>query len=263
MAIKIFGERNTGTNAVRQMLIANSKSVIHPGTKEEMSELASSSLRSIQARIANKKVEFIDRMGHPPLKREQIIDKLFLGSGLTERWKHSATNVTTRELEEINDTKFILTVRHPLSWLVGLYKKPYHILVEKPDSIIGFSDLDWRTVGRENLLRASYKPLDLLEEKYKSYLSFMDKLKQKGLEYKVIKFEDFVVDQKGTFESLLGFMDRPSPKFSELIKSTKETHKDSKYYAFYYSNELWREEFPEINRINNTISKDLMSAFGY
>ncbi len=36
MKIKIFGERNTGTNALTKILRDNSHSVIHPGTMAEL-----------------------------------------------------------------------------------------------------------------------------------------------------------------------------------------------------------------------------------
>lgn len=251
MKIKIFGERNTGTNALLQMLKINSGSGFYPGTMGEISA------------FQTKKVQLASRLGLDVLKKESLIDAVFNGNILTERWKHSATYVTNKELQEIKVSKFIFTVRHPMSWLIGLYKKPYHILVDKPASLTEFADIDWRVVGRENLKKTHYKPLALLEEKLLSYLDLMDKLEREGLAYKIVKFEEFVSNQQTTFEYLKEFVDAPTYRFTELTKSTKESSKNSQYYSNYYSNEVWKEEFPEVNSIKNTLSKDLLSVFGY
>lgn len=251
MKIKIFGERNTGTNALLQMLKINSGSAFYPGTMSEISA------------FQNKKVQLASRMGLDNLKKERMIDEVFDGKVLTERWKHSSTNVTNKELNEIEDSKFIFTVRNPMSWLIGLYKKPYHILVEKPATLTEFSDINWGVVRRENLKNNHYKPLELLEEKLISYVGLMEKLERKGLDYKIVKFEDFVTNQKVAYEYLKGFVDAPTSGFRELTKSTKESSKNSQYYSDYYSNEVWKEDFPEAYNIKNTVSRDLLSVFGY
>ena len=251
MSVKIFGERNTGTNALLQLLKINSESEFHPGT---MSELAYYTAR---------KMAVLQSLGLKAEKREKMIDKVFEGRPLLQRWKHSATNVTLDELEAIEDARFIFTVRSPLSWLVGLYKRPYHIQTERSHSLTAFAEGNWIPVKRENLTADFYKPLDLLEEKWKSYVNLMQRLECKGIRYKIVKFEDFVVDQYNVFESLKGFVGVPEASFRELRQSTKEKNKDSKYYATYYANEVWRSEYPEIDRVRNTVSGELCSVFGY
>jgi len=251
MSIKVFGERNTGTNALIGMLKNNSESKFCPGTMSELSY------------ASTKKVVVLQKLGLGNSKKEEAIDRVFKGRGLLERWKHSATFVTKNELSHIHDSKFIFTVRHPLSWLVGLYKNPYHILIDKPDDLVSFANTKWRTVGRENVALDLYKPLDLLEEKLKSYVELMEQLEKNNHPYKIIQFEKFVSNQKATFDYLRVMLDEPSVDFEELIESTKEKKKNSKFYASYYDNEIWRKDFPEIENIKNTISRDLLSSFGY
>jgi len=248
MKIKLFGERNTGTNALLQMLKNNSKSQFYPGTMAELSIFAA------------KEIAILQNLGLSAAQKEEMIDKVFFGRGPLERWKHSATNFS---LDKIDNSKFIFTVRNPMSWLISLFKNPYHILADKPDNLISFAETKWRTLSRENVALEFYKPLDLLEEKLKSYLGLMEKLEKKNISYKVVKFEDFVVNQHATFDSLRTFLDAPSLHFVEFMKSTKEKTKDSKYYASYYAKEIWKDEFPEIDSIRNTISKEFVSAFGY
>lgn len=248
MKIKLFGERNTGTNALLQMLKTNSKSEFYPGTMAELSLFAA------------KEISFLQKYGLSAAEKEKMIDKVFHGRGPLERWKHSATNFN---LDNLDDSKFIFTVRHPMSWLISLFKNPYHILVDKPHNLISFADTKWRALERENLALKYYKPLDLLEEKFKSYLVLMEELEKRNLTYKIVKFEDFVVNQHATFDYLRTFLDEPTLNFVEVVKSTKEKSKDSKYYAAYYARMVWKDEFPEIDTIRNTISKEILSAFGY
>lgn len=251
MAVKIFGERNTGTNALLQLLKLNSESEFHPGTMSELDYYAA------------KKTAVLQSLGLKPEKREKMTDKVFEGRPLLQRWKHSATHATLDEIETVEDTKFIFTVRSPLSWLVGLYKRPYHMLVEKPQSLTSFAETNWIPVKRENLALNFYRPLDLLEEKWRSYLNLMELLERQGIEYRIVKFEDFVANQNLVFKKLRPLIDTPATSFIELSQSTKEKDKDSKYYAMYYANDVWQNEYPEIDRVRNTVDNELCSVFGY
>jgi hypothetical protein len=251
MRIKIFGERNTGTNALIRILKNNSESQFYPGTMSELSH------------TYPEKSTLFKKLGLGKVEEEAAIDQAFNGRGLLERWKHSATFTTKEELSQLGACAFIITVRHPLSWLIGLYKNPYHILIDKPVDLLSFASTKWRTVGRENLPNNFYLPLDLLEEKLKSYLELIEKLEKENRPYKIIQFEKFVTNQKATFEDIRPMLDVPSFDFEELSESTKEKNKNSRFYATYYDNETWRKDFPEIEYIKNTISRDLLSTFGY
>ena len=117
MKYKIFGERNTGTNALLKMLKRNSKSDFFPGTMAEISPMT------------ELKISLLQKAGLNTKAKEAMIDKVFYGRSPLERWKHSTTNFS---LDGLDETHFIFTVRDPRSWLIGLFKKPYHILVDKP-----------------------------------------------------------------------------------------------------------------------------------
>ena len=251
MDIKVFGERNTGTNALIRMLQQNSKTRFYPGTRVELSQSTS------------RELELIRKFRLGSSRKERAIDRVFQGRSLLERWKHSATYVSHAEVSDLPETLFIFTVREPLSWLVGLYKKPYHILTARPENLESFATTRWRTVGRENLQSASYYPLDLFEEKLKSYLHLMSYLEDFNLPFKIIKFENFVTDQEATFWELYEFLDEPTCNFGELNESTKDSRKNARFYANYYTNGLWKADFPELDDLKMTVSKDLLSSFGY
>ena len=73
MAVKIFGERNTGTNALLQLLKLNSESEFHPGTMSELDYYAA------------KKTAVLQSLGLKPEKREKMTDKVFEGRPLLQR----------------------------------------------------------------------------------------------------------------------------------------------------------------------------------
>ncbi|MEH6474906.1 MAG: hypothetical protein V7727_04420 [Sneathiella sp.] len=79
MKIKIFGERNTGTNALTNIVKDNSHSVIHPGT---MAELDVPTLE-----LTNN----LKQTGASVAEIETLIDGTFEGRPIEETWKHSAT----------------------------------------------------------------------------------------------------------------------------------------------------------------------------
>lgn len=249
MNIKVFGERNTGTNALISVIRENSSSKIYPSVLAEVSP-------ETRAQLA-----MLMKLGISIKGKEQLIDSGFKGQPILRQWKHAATYFETDSIPD--DVHFIFMTRHPLSWLIGLYQKPYHILSPRPDSLLDFANMNWETVGRDNLQHKTFKPLELYVEKLRSYQHLISALKAKNIGYSVIKFEDFVTNQAKTFETLRPHLTNPANKFRELTKSTKESNKDSEFYHNYYLNEAWRKEFPEIGDVNLPAESQLFEAFGY
>ncbi|NIY74816.1 hypothetical protein HED22_04110 [Thalassospira sp. HF15] len=249
MNIKVFGERNTGTNALISVIRGNSGSIVYPSVLAEISP------------DARKNLAIMMKLGISKKGSEQLIDAAFKGRPILEQWKHAATYFDTSTITA--DAHFVFTTRHPLSWLIGLFQKPYHILTPKPDNLVAFAKMDWQTVIRDNLNGKTFKPLDLYVEKLRSYQDLMGKLDAQGIGYTIIKFEDFVTDQEGVFERLRPHLKNPAKNFQELTKSTKEAGKDSAYYRNYYAKEIWRKEFPDIDKVELPAETELFKFFGY
>lgn len=250
MKIKIFGERNTGTNVIKEMIKTNTKSFVFPGTAREVSNSIGEEIR------ARKKAGLLGNE-----EKEQMIDEVFSGLDLLRQWKHTATRFQLNN--DISDTHFIFTVREPRSWLVGLFKKPYHILVDKPDNFTDFATLDWRVVARDNVAKPCYKPMDLYAEKLYSYMEFINELEKKNISYSVVRFESFVQNQEAIFDDLKYYFDSPSTEFREVNDSTKDKAKDSQFYKQYYENEIWKEEFPGVMDISSPIDNATSRFFGF
>ena len=137
--VKIFGERNTATNALRQLIQMNSQSKLSPGTLGELYPVRAEVLRRLR------------RIGLPSEVAERYTDFMFAGNSPLKSWKHAATHFA---LEEIEGVHFIFTVREPKSWLVGLFRKPYHKRGTVPKNLTEFSEAKWRVVDRENAKNA-------------------------------------------------------------------------------------------------------------
>jgi hypothetical protein len=224
MKVKIFGERNTGTRALTGLLERNSIAQCLPGTEKE---LAPERFLEIH-------------------KDEPAMDELFSTVPAAFAWKHCATYFD--DISSLEDCQIIFTVRHPLSWLVGLFDRPYHHLAPIPDTIAEFASQPWKTVKREYLGERSYTPLELYRQKLLSYLSA-------PFEGRFVKFEDIVLDPEEVLRSF------GSETAILLLDSTKPNDPRSlKDMQAYYREERWRER---IDGILEEPDWGLFSRFGY
>lgn len=231
MRIKIFGERNTGTNAVSQLISLNSRAHIIPGTLMEFS------------RWKGHKTRLKRYFKFDEARLERGIDEFFLGKPFESRWKHSSTYFNPTEVN--TDIFYIFMVRHPLSWLISLHKNPYHVgRSEANSNLTKFSQTFIHTKNRENMPKSQYKPLDLWDEKIHSYFKLMSFLDREQGHYCLIKFEDLILHQKRTFEILANQLGLHKSEFKYLENSTKQKSKDLNSYIRYYSSEEWRKYIP-------------------
>lgn len=226
--VKIFGERNTSTNALKALIEKNSQSRVAPSVAEE--------IRPFVMKILRK----ADAYKLPESARERVIDRIFKGRPEIETWKHALTNFSTPEA--FAGTHVIFCVRHPLSWVLGLYRHPYHIDGTTGINLPDFLNKRWTTVARERLEQKDVSATQLYNIKLASFLEFQSKLTAAGMPFSVVRQEDFAMDQERVFARLAPHLTAPSAQFESLKASTKESSKDSAYYKDYYGNERWRED---------------------
>jgi hypothetical protein len=70
------------------------------------------------------------------------------------------------------------------------------------------------------------------------------------MDFQVVRFEDFVVDQKAVFDDLKTLLRQPAEEPEVVTTSTKESDKNYQYYQEYYGEWKWRDEIgEEANRI--------------
>lgn len=249
--IKIFGERNTSTNALKALIKKNSESHVLPSVAGELDP-------NIKTRLALAK-----RLRVPVQLREGMIDRVFARRGPLETWKHAATYFDDPYV--FSDVHVVFCVRHPASWLLGLFRNPYHVFGPRPQSLKEFLNHRWKTVGRERLGRAETSAIPLYNQKLAAFSDLQKRLSDANLSYSVVRQEDFAVDQAEVFARLAPYLARPAAQFEALEASTKDKTKTIEYYKNYYGQEQWRDEIDADSaaRIDAEVDWPSVASLGY
>lgn len=251
--IKIYGERNTGTNYLENLIRLNlDVKILRGKTPDLIWSLGN----------ATKKMM-------PNLSREYSIIEIFedayfkISSSHNFGWKHELiTPIRIKEIKEYkNPIYFIILVKNPYSWLLSLYKNPY-----SPEKInINFEQFliePFKTLKRENHPDHFENPIILWNEKNKSYIQI-----KKSLPAIIIKFEDILPDPKSAIDSISKQFNTKKrfDDFKNITESTKEKPKNFSYYQNYYLKEIWKEKLDKksIDIINKYLDEDLLNYFGY
>ena len=242
--IKVYGERNTNTNYLEQLIHLNLDVAQLPGVVPRY-------VKTIQKVLPGK---------------EWLRDWYF--SVTPHRnlgWKHSRVEPVTESgrFDILNrGICFISITKNPYSWLMSLYRKSYshQYKVEKPD-FETFLATPWKTVARDNCESALASPVELWNIKNASYLLLED---FNGLN---LTTESTVQNPQAVIEKISGHfsIDRLAPGFLNYERSTKDSGKDFAWYQDYYLNEKWRDDLSEhsVAIISRTVDQDLMRHFGY
>jgi len=248
--VKIFGERNTSTNAVKKLVLANSSSRVLPSV---VKELPAKPDLNISMMPPNNQVR----------AQEAFIDAMFEERRPRQAWKHTATNFD--DVSDFEDVFTIIMVRDPASWILALQRRPYHRLQRMPDDLAAFANHDWQTVARDRLNRAVLTPANLWNAKVSAYLGFLEKLQASGCAHTVVRFEDFAVDQAAVFEKLRPFLPDVPETVTLIEGSTKDSDKDRDYYRRYYGEKQWLDKVDTNAReaINAAIDWEVAGKFGY
>jgi hypothetical protein len=158
---------------------------------------------------------------------------------------------------------FVTTTKNPYSWLLSLYRRPYHLAGDAPPSFETFLTRPWPTIRREQTRDHFDSPVDLWNIKNASYLALTE-----GFEVEQIRYEDLLEDPAAILDSLATRLDleRPSSGFVNVEESTKsERNREFAHYRDYYLNERWRTELSQaaLELIDERLDERVLAAFGY
>lgn len=241
--VKIYGERNTGTNYIDKLIRMNLEAHLLNG-------------------VAPSHIQILQRI----LPGKQLVrDRYFeLTYGKNLGWKHTRVKSESelRQYDILNKGVFFITVtKNPYSWLLSIHRRPYHQYYgEKPD-LVTFLRAPWKTVGRDNCESVLRDPIDLWNIKNRSYL----RLKSVGAAN--ITSESVLAEPKSLIDKLSDSLSIPRSNnyFSNLDESTKDKSKNFDYYNDYYLNERWKDELTDesVSIINRRLDKRLVDYFGY
>lgn len=241
--LKIYGERNTNTNYLSELVRLNL--VI-----DELPGVVSPRVKRLQDKCP----------GH-----EWLRDLYFTCQyRQTLGWKHAAVNwqrLTATSLYETNDVTVVTLTKNPYAWLLSLYKRPYHQYGAKKLTFTEFISSPWRTVRREGVSRWVESPVHLWNVKNSSYLNAGSVRRILNL-----RAEDTLIDPQRVVECVAEVADVSRVgSFRNVLNSTKDGGKDFRYYQEYYLGERWREELDgaDIKIINQRLDAALMEKFEY
>lgn len=243
--IKIYGERNSNTRYLSELLRLNLEA-------EEVRGVAPRFVRLAQSMAPGK---------------NSVIDFYFSISYQTNLgWKHTCVKPAA-ELADNALVKaglvFLTVTKNPYSWLLSLHRRPYHNKAneDEPVDFETFLKTPWPTLGRDDTAPVIDNPVVLWNIKNRSYLGLPE---QQTLHTRT---EDYFEDPAAIIEKISETFSIPrrTPDFANYERSTKDQSRDSAYYRDYYLNERWREKLSSsaIKLINQSLDKELVRHFDY
>ncbi len=249
--VKIFGERNTSTNAMASLLRQNAEVRVLPSTYRALPKSLTERLRGQIARWRGKAA------------LEAEIDRIFASRPPALDWKHSAP--LFHDVSSLDDTLVLIMVRNPYSWLRSLHRRPHNAAGPVDPDFTAFLTQAWPTLGRDRLDGATTTPIRLYQAKLDAYLKLEAQLTARNTAVRRIRFEDFATDQLAVFagfaDLLTGAAQTPRP----VTGGIKDKDKTARDYAAYYSQELWKADYPDSARqiVTDGLDWALMARFGY
>lgn len=242
--IKIFGERNTGTNYLLAILSQNFEVGF---------------FRSVIPRQL-------------PFKGSEFVKDLFFR--LTRKrnlgWKHAIPPISLIEQVAAKEDMVVITLsKNPYSFLLSLYKRPYGYIGEPPETLEAFLRTPWKVLGRDLHTEAEFAtPIDLWNIKNRAYIELKKRLPDQVYP---LKYEALITDPITTIQALGEHFHLPQ-KHAEIVNYEKaaksqgdDRQKDFTYYRNYYLQEKWRDKLSEeaIRLINERLDLEVAGFFGY
>ncbi|OQY30671.1 MAG: hypothetical protein B6I38_07025 [Anaerolineaceae bacterium 4572_5.1] len=242
--IKIYGERNTNTNYISKLISLNLDVQEAPGVAPRW-----------VLRLQNK------------LPGDELVRDIYfrLAYKNTLGWKHTRVKPAA-DLKKYrivnNNLSFVTITKNPYSWLLSLYRRPYHQYYSGKPSFEDFLQTPWKTIARDNIQKPVNNPMEMWNLKNASYLHLPREFSALNITTESIFVNP--ADVVDLISSKLS-IEKSSAEFIDYEKSTKDKSKDTYYYRDYYLNEKWKTQLSSeaIAIINDSIDKNLMAHFGY
>ena len=243
--VKIYGERNTGTNYLSRLIHLNLE-------VEELAGVVPKRIVQLQNRLPG---------------REWVKDIYFNWSFASNLgWKHMRVKSPEKlhgTVASRNKVRFVTLTKNPYSWLLSLHKRPYHGDRKAPQQDFeAFLRKEYCPKGRDNVGKANVNHTLLWNHKNRSYLELATSFS--GIN---VRYEDLLDDPASTLAAICQAWDLEFDRnqFQNYSDSTKDSDKDANFYRDYYLGEVWRSKLSReaIAIINRDVDFELMQHYGY
>ena len=251
MDVKIFGERNTATTALKMLIERNSLSRVVPSIARELDPNFDQAMHSFGDTLEDQRL------------REAYVDRIFRSTRPRFAWKHAST-----KFEDASDFKnclVVFSVRHPASWLLALHRRPYRALQPTPVDFEKFVVTQWQTTWRDRMGQRAITPIDLYSEKLRSYITFASQITNMGAAVVTIRHEVTATNQYSAYNILRPLLSSPVADPIIATTSTNDPAKSIKFYKSYYGENKWRAEIGNgaLKKINELFDWTVARLFDY
>ena len=224
--VKVFGERNTGTNFLNQLIRKNSNFNV---LEHQSNQSSLNKLNLVLPELKTKQYsESLRRLILDRLIDQQRKDEFNLNYG----WKHSMVHMPELSYSaRFENTLFIFLIRNPWRFVSALHKRPYNLNPRPRGDLLHFIDSTFIANERDGFKRAIvFNPVDLWNLKVESYYQCHGTLKSS-----LICFYENVVQSPQCFLESLRPFGLINQDIALPIESTKKEEK-----SFYdYQNEAF------------------------
>ena len=222
-SLKVFGERNTGTNFLNSFLRSNTSLKVLSGGDGH------------RVQLKQECQSFIDVHGITDLLTQQLIKESLLDqNSLCRRqknfgWKHAKVCPDSlSKITNFKDVVFVFIIRNPWKFINSLHQKPYNLLPRPAADLTLFVQSPIYANLRDQLsTRLINSPVELWNQKVKSYFKFVEAYPRQSL---IVFYEDLILfpDQ---FAKRLSYFCKVSEHIVVPQDSTKKHRGDSKEYT--------------------------------
>jgi hypothetical protein len=247
---KVYGERNTGTNYVTELLRRN---------------FAVHCLQSYN-RIHDYVGPMARNLPEEPAGglRNALLDLDCRRTMLSDfGWKHG---VPPRDLvasaPHAKQTLFVCIAKHPVAWLRSLASRPYNLVDDVPKTFSGFIRQDWTPAWRDNMPGCTkINVVDLWNVKNASLLD-LETVAERCL---VVAYEEILRDPESFLSSAGSHLIARGRDYIWSLPSTKGDGITFEQYRQKYreQNICGSLSAPDMVFIQDRIDKSVMQAFGY
>ena len=255
-AIKIYGERNTGTNYVSELLRANFGLRELPGV-EALTD------KDWARFIRLKKLGFERAVTWAYERTSNRYHARHFNENLG--WKHACVPVERVASLAPQGVGLIGLVKNPYAFLTSIYRRPYHH-AGKAATLEAFVQEPFTLHARDLLGRARMTPVQIWAAKTRSYFALANRLDSA----KVVRYEDLLADEAGVLSMLAETWGIAKPASWQTVEAStkgraKGQQKSRSWYAQYYLQQEWRSELSDaaIQAINSQLDPELMEMCGY
>ncbi len=229
--LKVFGERNSGTNYAMRIMAANADAEVLPGGAPVM-------VRRVAHRL---------HAGG----RERLLDAWH--SRYWQRnagWKHCYIDDEIVDWIASSGIRVVVVTKHPMAWLVSLRRSPYHLAGGEP-----------RPIRRERLPIEPDSLLDIWRIKTERYLELS---RRDGVA--LVRSEDLLDDAEEALQPAFAELrlQRSTERWTDFRDSVKHDARTQDEIRSYYREERWRAEVSSDDLDHaDALPAELLEPLGY